>query len=177
MRLDLITCVSNNLLTWHPSLGSTEVLPCLPSFSRTQCKDPIELSTSASLQASIPEKTGGVERQPPLSWASRALPVLLGFPWPLPTLPGITGRAAYMKQEQPSRPRVSSLCSKKPTAPATGTSLKRKNESETTEENTLPAAPVLQVKERSPGTEESGGGHQRKAGSGGQSPPPRPPPH
>ena len=95
LRLDLITCVSNNLLTWHPSLGSTEVLPCLPSFSRTQRKEPIELSTSASLQASIPEKTGGVERQPPLSWASRALPVLLGFPWPLPTLPGITGRAAH----------------------------------------------------------------------------------
>ena len=45
------------------------------------------------------------------------------------------------------------------------------------EENILPAAPVLLVKERTTGMEESGCGHLREAGPGGQSPPPRRPPH
>lgn len=61
LRLDLITCASNNLLTWHPSLGSTKVLPCLPSFSRTQRKEPIELS--ACLSPSLHSREDGRSRQ------------------------------------------------------------------------------------------------------------------
>lgn len=93
LRQDLITCISNNLLSWHPSLGATEILPCL-SFSRTQRKQRIELSACPS-----PGLRGWVEGMDSFlstgyqglclsCWASPGH-------WTLPTLPGVTGRATY----------------------------------------------------------------------------------
>lgn len=95
LRQDLITCISNNLLSWHPSLGATEILPCLspgPSASSALNSVPLSVSRPSLLR-------GWVERMDSFlstgyqglclsCWASPGH-------WTLPTLPGVIGRATY----------------------------------------------------------------------------------